>query len=316
MTTAEPRALAGSWESESLLNKAQLYSEYMHEYLDRGDPQCGLWSALSLELLSRAALAHVSPVLLADNKDWNNLYYALGCSPKKAKFVPKSIASFEVFDRLSAISPLFNEEIKSFCSAHIARRNAELHAADLAFDGLSTSVWLGQFYKACSALLQSMNRDLDEFFGPDRAKTAQILIIAVEEKSAQAVKGLIDRHRTDWNSKDADERKKLKTRANFAVWSADDGHTVDCPACGSPALVIGDPISPPKKFLDDHLVVETQLYLPSYFECEACDLKIGGLSQLTACGLSDTYIEETIYNAATYYGIDDINNNDDNNEPY
>ena len=316
MTTHPPLPLAGSWDSGALLNKAMLYSERMHEYLECDDPQCGLWSALALELLSRAALAYVSPVLLADNKDWNNVYYGLGYRPKKSKFTQKSIAIAEVFERLSTTNIHFTDEIKGFCLEHMIRRNSELHAADLAFDEVSNSAWLAKFYQACSVLLESMGRNLDDFIGEDRAKTARTLIAAMNEKSAQAVKEQVDSHRTVWNSKDKNERKKLKEQAEIAVRRAD-GHIVDCPACGSKALLTGEPISPPRTLLESDMITEIQQCLPSRFECGACGLKISGLSQLTACNLGDTYAKKSIYDAIAYYtdagfaGYDD-----DNNEPY
>ena len=56
------------WSEEALFGKALLYIERMESYT-ADDWQFGFWSALSLELLARAALAHISPVLLADTKN-------------------------------------------------------------------------------------------------------------------------------------------------------------------------------------------------------------------------------------------------------
>jgi len=61
------------------MSKAVLYVGRMESYT-AGDEQFALWSALCLELLARAALAHISPVLLAEGSNWRNLTYALaGC---------------------------------------------------------------------------------------------------------------------------------------------------------------------------------------------------------------------------------------------
>lgn len=64
------------WSEEALFGKALLYTERMDSFT-ADDWQFGFWSALSLELLARAALAHISPVLLADTKNWRNLMHAL-----------------------------------------------------------------------------------------------------------------------------------------------------------------------------------------------------------------------------------------------
>jgi hypothetical protein len=72
----------------ALLAKAQQYCEQMHSYA-RDDWRFGFWSTLVLEVLARTALANISPTLLADARDWNNLYYALGFTPTATKFIPR-----------------------------------------------------------------------------------------------------------------------------------------------------------------------------------------------------------------------------------
>lgn len=105
MTTAKT---GHPWTAESLFAKAHLYVEQMEE-ATADDWQHGLWSALSLELLARAALAHISPTLLADASDWRNLMYALGNPPTAKKFSPASISTNEVLRRLS-------DRLKTDCS--------------------------------------------------------------------------------------------------------------------------------------------------------------------------------------------------------
>ena len=124
-------------------------------------------------------------------------------------------------------------------------------------------------------------------------------------------------HKTAWESKDAKERAKLANRAS--TWATrQTGHRVVCPACGNDALVNGAPISAPLRKLDGDLIVETQEYLPAKFECVACELKISGLSQLSACGLGNTFKVTSTYDAAEYYAPADeysgYEYEDDNNE--
>jgi hypothetical protein len=58
-TTPVPNA----WDSAALRTKAQRYIEEMQEH-SHSDWKSVLWSSLALELLARAALSNVSPVLL------------------------------------------------------------------------------------------------------------------------------------------------------------------------------------------------------------------------------------------------------------
>lgn len=134
--TITPAATPAACDPDALYLKAERYVQHMSA-LDSDEWEYALWSSLSLEFLARAALANVSPALLAEtDKNWSSLYHALGFTPTEEKFAPKSIAISEVFKRLSAILPDFAKEHESFGIQHTGRRNAELHSGEPAFDGI------------------------------------------------------------------------------------------------------------------------------------------------------------------------------------
>lgn len=304
------------WSSEALNAKAARYAELMLEQ-SREDWQFGFWSALCLEMTLRGALAYVSPALLADAKDWNNLLFALGISGRSTKLSPKSIDTTEVVSRLESLVPEFNRELANFCALHLQRRNAELHSGILPFDGLLTSTWLPQFYAACSVLLAFQNLSLDEIFGVDEEKTAVTLIEAIKDEAAKAVKGTISAHKTVWEEKSHEEREKLAEQAETTASRAH-GHRVPCPACSSVALLHGSSAGPESSTYRDGLIVTRQPMLPSSFECKACGLKIVGYSKLSACGLGGTFTH-TSYTDPIDYFEDDFRDrysdlDEDNNE--
>lgn len=302
------------WSKDALLSKAQRYAEEMLSY-PRDDWRFGLNSTFVLEFLARAALANTSPTLLADTKDWNNIYYALGNTPTAPKYLPRSVDLSTVLTRLRDVCPDFTTELEGFAAQHINRRNEELHAGTTPFDGLSTS-WLASFYLTATVLLHATGEKLAFLVGGAEASVADQLIAASRDESAKAVNKAIAAHKTVWEATDATERTKLEKQAG--VWATRQaGHRVKCPACTNDALLIGAPITAPIRKLEGDLIVETQDYLPSRFECVACKLKITGLSQLTACSLGATYKSTTTYDAADYYAPDDSFHGyeDDNNEP-
>ena len=94
------------------------------------DWEYAFYSSLSLEFLCRAAVAHVSPTLLAD-KGWRNTYYALG-NPPASTTAPKSAIMAVVVDILCTLISDF-VGLRNFCDEHVGRRNAELHSGDLEF---------------------------------------------------------------------------------------------------------------------------------------------------------------------------------------
>lgn len=287
------------WSSDTLLAKAQLYIEQMNSTV-ADEWKYGLWSALSLELLARAALAHISPVLLADAQNWRNVMHALGKEPTAKKFTPTSIATKEVLARLSELLPDFNQEVAGFCSKHVERRNAELHSGEIVFTGLGTAEWLPKFYRACKILLESMGKQLADFVSePNRALE---MIASLDDAAAKAVDQDIKAHAKVWSNK-LEEERKLATLQAIAWATRHAGHRVSCLSCTSPAILHGSPSGPVSTSVGDDEVIQRQTMLPSAFECIACGLKIAGYSKLSACGLGDAFSSTTTYTAAEFFDL-------------
>lgn len=313
--TIIPNDTPDTWDPEALFVKAQRYIENMLN-VESDQWEYALWSSLSLEFLARAALANINPALLADNKDgWSSLYHSLGFQPNESKFTPKSIPISDVFRRLTAILPEFNKEHADFGILHTGRRNSELHSGEAAFEGISASTWQPNFYQNCEVLLETMGMSLLDFIGGDEAKVAEQLIAAAADDSAKAVLGDLAAHEKVWEAKSEEECAALAQSAS--VWAIRQaGHRVECPACASRALVVGEPVTAPTQKLDEGEIIETQEYLPNRFECIACGLKISGLSRLSVVGLGDRYKKTQIYDAAEYYAPEDeyFGYEEDNNE--
>jgi hypothetical protein len=162
-----------------------------------------------------------------------------------------------------------------------------------------------------------MGMTLEEYVGANEARAANALIAAAEDESAKAVRGDVAAYRMVWESKGEEERSTLSAQAE--VWaSRHAGHRVICPACSSPALVFGGPVSAGTRTLNDDTIIERQEYLPTHFECVACKLKINNLSRLAVVGLADRYTNTQEYDAAEYYAPPPdewAGYEEDNNEP-
>jgi len=302
------------WSADALLAKSQIYFEEMLKH-SRDEWQFAHWSSLALELLARAALSRVSPTLLADAKGWDNTYYALGHTPITAKFSPVSIGIREVLTRLQSILPNFTPEMEKNAGTHMGRRNEELHSGGSPFTGLNSTAWLPGVYEACSALAESVGKDLAFLVGKEEARTAKTLIDAARDKSAKAVEGSVQAHKKVWDNKEQADRDRLAEQAR--LWATPHaGHRVKCPSCGSDALVYGHPIAEPLKTIQDDEITERQQHLPSQFECVACGLKISSYAQLVVCGLGEPYTSTSVYSAADYYADAMREYEDDNNENF
>jgi len=299
----KPAQIPQAWDAKALFNKAQLYIEQMLT-VDHNDWRFLFWSTLSLELLARAALANISPVLLADGKNWNNILFSIGIQPPVKKFIPKSIDIREVFSRLELLVPEFTTELEGFCKSHLTKRNEELHSGYMPFTDVKSSSWLPTYYRACEVLLKFLDSTLEIYLGKEEADVALKLIKAAKDESAKAVAKIIKDFKIKWSKKDSNEKKKLQSKASLWV-TRHKGHRVNCPSCGCDAIVTGTPISAPIKTIEEDEIIETQEYLPNKFECVACGLKISGFSRLSAAGLGDPYKATFIYDAAEYYSPED-----------
>ena len=161
-----------------------------------------------------------------------------------------------------------------------------------------------------------MGYELAEFVGEDEEAVAVKLIAAVKDETAKSTKGDVSAHQKVWLAKSDEDRKTLSVSASaWAIKQA--GHRVKCPACGSDALLKGEPVAAPHKTIKEDEITEAQEYLPSQFECIACGLKISGLSRLNAIDLGARYKKTLVYDAGEYYAPEEDYSSryeEDNNE--
>lgn len=291
------------WSADALMNKALLYIGVMEGHTT-DDWEYGLWASLALELMARAALAHTSPVLLADASNWRNLSYALGNPATSKKFSPVSIGVGEVLGRLEEMHTTITSDITGFCRHFFQRRNSELHSGELAFHGRGSADWLPPFYIAVEALLGIMGRPLDVVL--KNAEDAVEMIAAYKDDAAKAVLQDINAHRLVWQGKPQLVRDQEKAKAE--AWATKEtGHRCSCPACSSEALVQGKPSGTVSTKVEPRIgeVTEKQRMIPASFQCIACGLRISGLAKLTAAGLGDAYTSTSIYPASQYFELYD-----------
>lgn len=290
------------WSEPTLWAKAVRYTAQALQ-TDRGSWLYPFWSALALEFLARAALASVSPTLLADTSttDIGNLLYALGKAPSTANL--KSVGIADVLARCERLLPGFTNEHKKFCSGFTGHRNDELHSGGTPFAQLKPQTWLPRYYEACKVLLSATNRSLSDLFGPE-AVAAETMIAALHDDAAKQVKQNINARRTIWEEKAPEEKAAAAISAQAAA-QRDIGHVVDCPACKSKALVSGEEISQQPPALEDGKIVLRATMLPTAFTCTACGLKIHGHNQLHASDLGDTFVMTLVQDPIDYYAIGD-----------
>lgn len=277
------------WSMESLFNKALLYASRM-EGCSADDPDQPFWSSLCLELLGRAAVAAISPTLLADPKDWRNINHALGRPTSTKRFRPRSVSTAVVFTIIHESIPAFRKELLDASLAHTERRNEELHTGSRPFESLRSSEWMPDFYESCEVLLSSLGKSLSDLFSNHAMAMRQIQ--AKRDDAAKSVRADIARYRGIWLAL-TPEDQTLRARRSELQSLRFVGHRVTCPACGSQALVFGEPHGEVNTEVDGTTVVLRQSMLPERFLCPACELMVIGYSRLAAAGRGDLFTATT-----------------------
>jgi len=174
-----------SWERDPLWAKARLFVERAIEF-QRDDPFFGLWCSFGLEALARAAIANISPVLLAEpDRDHKYLLHAIGRGSER--IARKSIDTARILNLCLELIESFTKDHLTVCLALVNRRNEELHTGEAAFAAYQTNQWIAGFYSACNSLCVSLGESLESLFGEDEAKVARTVLEGDRNATKQRV---------------------------------------------------------------------------------------------------------------------------------
>ncbi|KEO82008.1 hypothetical protein [Tumebacillus flagellatus] len=298
------------WNYESLWGKTKLFMARAQS-VNPDDSLFPFWSSLGLELLARATLSFIHPVLNAD-KDDSSILYPFGFVTKEyveKKKGPKSIAVNQVFSRLKSIVPEFTETEEKFCNYLMDRRNEEIHSGSLAYEEFTTSKWVAKFYRVCKMLLSFQEKSLDELFGAETAIIADKMIEALGKNVETIVKKRIAEANSLFDKLTESDKEEAKRQAAVkyrSVYNEPTKKMVTCPACGSQhAMVKGEIVGSNEPRFVEGNIVETYTILPTTYACFSCQLSMTGNDELYYAELGGQYAIEEIYDPTEYYGPDD-----------
>jgi hypothetical protein len=292
-----------SWERDPLWAKARLFFERAFAE-PRDGPAFGLWCFLGLELLARAALASISPTLLAEPDDEHKyLLHALNRGSERTS--RKSIGAAQVLNLCRTLFPGFTEEDHKVSLALINRRNEELHSGSAAFEEYPARQWLAGFYRACRSLSEAMGESLATLLGEDEAKAATTMLLENQNDVRQRVMSSISAHRRVFQDRPEDDREAAKKKAEELgrKLATQREHRVACPACQCVATVQGTPFGKESVTHDEGDIVVRKPVSPSNFSCSACGLNLQGYAELDAANLGGQYTRRTTFSPEEYYGL-------------
>ncbi|GAB3838208.1 hypothetical protein [Hymenobacter jeollabukensis] len=292
-----------SWDKDSLWAKSRIFFEKAFQE-DKEQIFFGLFCAMGLEVLSRAAISRISPTLLADpDKDQQNLLHALNLG--SAKVQKKSVGTAQVLLLCKALIPEFTEDHLKIASAITNRRNEEVHTGSAAFLDYKTQYWIEGFYKCCKVLAESLGETLETLFDEEEAEVANLIISETETKVTEKTKSLIAAHTKVFEAKTEDEIQELRAEAEKQgeILSHNKHHKVTCPACSSVATTQGEIYGKDViEHADDEIIVR-QAVIPTKFQCIACGLKLNGYGPLSIAGIGEHFTHRTNFTPGEYYDL-------------
>jgi len=292
-----------SWERDPLWAKARLFFERAFGEA-RDSPAFGLWCSLGLELLARAALASISPTLLAEpDVEHKYLLHALNRGSERTS--RKSIGAAQVLSLCRTLFPEFTEDDYKVSLALINRRNEELHSGAAAFEEYPPRQWLAGFYHACRSLSGAMGESLVTLFGEDEAKAAIGTLLGNQNDVRQRVASSIAAHRKVFQDKPPEEQEAAKRKAEELgrQLATQRQHCVTCPGCQCIATIEGTAFGKENVTHEDDEIVVRRPVSPNSFSCSACGLKLQGYPELDAANLGGQYTRTTTFSPEEYYGL-------------
>jgi hypothetical protein len=126
------------YDHEALWAKAKVFlNRAMDPGPDRSFDEQALWASAALELLAKAALARVSPLLIAEpTEEGLNILIAAGLVQGNAQFT--SVSASTVFKRCErAFEPFSATEAMKFAAA----RNEYVHGSGIGFMAIPPQAW-------------------------------------------------------------------------------------------------------------------------------------------------------------------------------
>lgn len=297
-----------AFDHASLWSKSKVFVDRAIRARDNADgDEYHLWAAIALEVLGKACLARIHPVLVADPSHLPSLLTAVG---RTTGTNHKSIAAKTVFERLRLEVSFFDERMERECMLMANRRNAELHSGETPAIGLDQRSWVPQFWRAAHTLIADQGYTIEDWVGDGEGQRVREILRDAAELLRQTVLGRIERRRREIDARfplGSQERREAEARA-FArsaptrvIEAADAIEEIACPACGMKAWLLGSvaleevtqvEADPDAQWGPMYFEMVETTYDVEEFRCSECGLRVDGRDEVAVAGLPADFARE------------------------
>jgi hypothetical protein len=290
--------MTAPYDHQALWMKAKLFiNRAMDEDGARSFDEQSLWASLALELLAKAALARVSPLLVAEpTEHGRNLLIASGLIKGDARFTSVGVAT--LFRRCqTAFKPFSLTEATNISNA----RNEYLHGSGVGFSVIPQHVWWPKFWAQAAVLIAVLDKEIVDLVGLDRQGVVENYLAQNKKNVEHRTETLIERarqllsqHREGTLSAKvaAEWRPGLDQSAGFSHQFIE-----TCPACQSDGLLEGEEVTNTQvewhQMSRDGLGSLVTLTVGAdYFSCQTCPLVLNGYALIEHAGLPTEFFVE------------------------
>lgn len=281
--------------SDALWLKARLF---INHAMDDDDPRTfderALWASLALEMLGKAALARVNPLLITTpNEEGSHLLAASGLIAGDGPVMTVQAAT--VFKRCARAFRPFNAS-ESMAIAN--NRNAYLHSGAATFTPIPESAFWPAYWRQAAILVFGQDRDLAEFVGKDRVDGVEELLARNKQHIEERVEALLGRARQQLEliaSGNAPERIVAAFRRNSDLGaSMRYSAPAACPACGREGTLEGEEAASHEMRYEQVAEDDFDTYVDvrvwaDYFSCQHCRLVLDSAELIEAAGLESEF---------------------------
>lgn len=225
------------FDPDGLWLKARLF---LNRAMDgtREFEESAFWASCALELLGKAALSRVSPLLIANPiDDGKSMLIASGLQPDAGGF--QTVQAKTIYARCEkAFRPFSHPEAKKLSES----RNEYIHSAGVGFDAIPEHAWWPRYWAQAVILVSHLDRDIEDLVGTSRARTVEGHLAKSKEMGKQRLEALIQKAVTRLNqSRTGTLSARLSADwSRFRLPSLSYWTPATCPACGEQGRVEGE----------------------------------------------------------------------------
>lgn len=234
--------MTSTYDHQALWLKAKLFlNRAMDDTLERSFDERAFWATQALELLGKAALAKVSPVLIAEpNAEGNHLLASVGLIESEGPFL--TVQAKTVFIRCGRAFRPFD----SHKAQRLARqRNEYVHAGGMGAV-IPSRLWWPEYWRLASILVSAQDRTIEDLVGPTRVDGVEEHLEKNKKYIEERVESLLNRARMRHQQKQSGQisTRILKTWKTFDQkrWGAEYSGPTVCPACEGQAILEGEQV--------------------------------------------------------------------------